>query len=180
MPFCKYCGSPHDDDAVFCTECGRPIVKKAVPSEKAVCEVPLATETEEVIHIENVEQPYHPGDPITPKMEEKIQSYQEKVTQYTLSLTVFKQVFRERPDLFGEEEWKQAEAFLAEKYGLSEISIFRQKELPDFEAERKATPPAQRRNATLLFTAPNRLQKIAPKSSGNTYILLNIRTCLFL
>ena len=31
MPFCKYCGSAHDDDAVFCTECGKPIAKKAEP-----------------------------------------------------------------------------------------------------------------------------------------------------
>ena len=30
MPFCKYCGSEHDVDAVFCTECGKPVGKKYV------------------------------------------------------------------------------------------------------------------------------------------------------
>ena len=45
MPFCKYCGSEHDADAVFCTECGKPIVKKAVPVAENVPQVtpPVAT-----------------------------------------------------------------------------------------------------------------------------------------
>ena len=45
MPFCKYCGSKHDADAVFCTECGKPIVKKAVPVAENVPQVtpPVAT-----------------------------------------------------------------------------------------------------------------------------------------
>ena len=45
MPFCKYCGSEHDADAFFCTECGKPIVKKAVPVAENVPQVtpPVAT-----------------------------------------------------------------------------------------------------------------------------------------
>jgi hypothetical protein len=148
MPFCKYCGSEHDEDAEFCTECGKPIVKKAAAPEKTVQEVPLATKTEEIVRIVDAERPYLPGDPITPEMEEEMQAYQAKVAQYTLSLTVFKQLFRKHPDLFGEEEWRLTESALAEKYGLSDISIFRQKELPDFAAEQNASKPAPRRNAT--------------------------------
>ena len=70
------------------------------------------------------------------------------MAQYRLSLSVFKQLFREHPDLFGEEEWRLAEGALAEKYGLSDISIFPQKELPAFAAEQNASTPTHRRNAT--------------------------------
>ena len=148
MPYCKYCGSEHDADAVFCTECGKPILKKAVVAEKTVQEVPVAAKTEEIIRVEDGERPYLPGDPITPEMEAEMQAYRAKVAQYRLSLTVFKQLFRDHPDLFGEEEWRLAESALAEKYGLSDISIFRQRELPDFAAEREGAAPTHRRNAT--------------------------------
>ena len=82
------------------------------------------------------------------KMEAEMQAYRAKVAQYTISLTVFKQPFRDHPDLFGEEEWRLAESALAEKYGLSDIGIFRQRELPDFAAEDKAATLTHRRNAT--------------------------------
>lgn len=146
VPFCKYCGSAHDADAIFCTECGKQISPKTAPPTKSVVEVPLSVETEDTIRVEDGERPYLPGDPITPEMKARVIAYNERVAQYTLSLTVFKQLFRENPDLFGEEEWKQAEAMLAEKYGLSDLSLYRQKELPDFEAERKAAPAPHRRN----------------------------------
>ena len=148
MPFCKYCGSDHDADTVFCTECGKPIVKKAAVAAKAVQEVPVAAKTEEIIRVEDGERPYLPGDPITPEMEAEMQAYQARVAQYTISLTIFKQLFRNHPDLFGEEDWRLAESALAEKYGLSDISIFRQKEPPDFAAEQNTSTPTHRRNAT--------------------------------
>ena len=148
MPFCKYCGSAHDADAVFCTECGKPISKKTAPPEKNIVEVPLTSEAEEIIHVDDGERPYLPGDPITPEMKARMDAYQEKVMQYTISLSVFKQLWRDRPDLFGEEEWKKAEAVLAEKYGLPDNSIYRQREFPDFEAERKAVATPRRKNSS--------------------------------
>ena len=148
MPFCKYCGSEHDDDALFCTECGKQIVRNAAPTEKTIREVPQVTKNEEIIRVDDGERPYLPGDPITPEMEDEMQAYRDKVAQYTLSLAVFKQLFRDHPDLFGEEEWRLTESTLAKKYGLSDISIFRQKELPDFAAEEIPSKPAPRRNAT--------------------------------
>lgn len=148
MPFCKYCGSAYDADAVFCTECGKPIPKKTAHPNKSIAEALQIAKPEEIIRVEDGERPYLPGDPITPEMKARMDAYQARVAQYTVSLAVFKQLFREHPDLFGEEEWKKTEAVLAEKYGLSDISIFRQKEFPDFEAERKATPATHRRNAS--------------------------------
>lgn len=145
MPFCKYCGSAHDADAAFCTECGKPITHKAVPAEEMNAEVSVAVEPSEIIRVEDADRPYIPGDPITPEMQARIDAYQERVTKYTISLTVFKQLWRDRSDLFGEEEWKKAEAALAEKYGLPDNSIFRQRAFPDFEAERNATTTVQHR-----------------------------------
>ena len=84
MPFCKYCGSRHDDNAVFCTNCGKQIAEKAVLPERSIHEVSLATATEELIRIEDAERPYLPGDPITPEMQERIDAHREKVAQYTL------------------------------------------------------------------------------------------------
>ena len=136
MPYCKYCGAPHDDDAAFCTECGKPITRKAPP-------VP---ETVEVTHVDGGERPYIPGDPIPPEMEKQVKESWSKVQSYTLSIALLKQLFRTNPGVFDEEDWKKAEAALAEKYGLTEISIFRQRETPDFEPEEKPTQPQHRRN----------------------------------
>ena len=95
----------------------------------------MAAESEKLIRAEDEKRSYRPRDPIPPEMEARVNTYREKVAQYTLSINVIKQLFRESPDLFGEEEWKQPEAVLAEKYGLPDNSIFRQKELPDFKSE---------------------------------------------
>lgn len=154
MPFCKYCGTAHDSDAVFCTECGRQIVKKKTQPKKAaqpkaeIHEVPLAVEADEIIRVDDAPRPYIPGDPIPPEMHERTQKYMFNVGLYLTSLNVFKKLFRDSPDLFGAEEWKQMEEVLAEKYGLSDLSLFRVKELPDFEAEKAQTQPTtQRRNS---------------------------------
>ena len=148
MPFCKYCGSAHDADAVFCTECGKPISKKPTLPAKSIVEVPIVAESEEIIRVEDGERPYLPGDPITPEMEKRIKEYESRVAQYTISITTIKPLFRDKPELFGEEEWQLVEMAFAKKYGLSDLSLFRQRELPDFEAEKKAASPAHRRNAT--------------------------------
>lgn len=59
MPFCKYCGSAHDADAVFCTKCGKTISKKPTPPAKSIVEFSLVAEQEETFQIESGEQPYH-------------------------------------------------------------------------------------------------------------------------
>lgn len=35
MPYCKYCGSADDGDAVFCVECGKRIKEIPVPVQSA-------------------------------------------------------------------------------------------------------------------------------------------------
>ena len=135
MPFCKYCGSAHDADAAFCTECGKPISRKTSSPKKTRVESPLAVEHEPTIRVENSRRPYIPGDPITPEMKERIEAYQNKVFQYTTALAVVKPLFRDKPELFGEEEWKKVEEAFAQKYGLPDNSVLRQRELPDFSKE---------------------------------------------
>ena len=154
MPFCKYCGATHDADAVFCTDCGKEIVKRKTQSKQAVQfkaevhEVPLTAESDEMIRVDDGSRPYIPGDPITPEMHERTQKYMYNVGLYLTSLNVFKRLFRDSPEFFGEEEWALMETMLAEKYGLSDLSLFREKELPDFAAEQLQSQPAtQKRNA---------------------------------
>ena len=132
MPFCKYCGSAHDADAAFCTECGKSIAKKTVPRKETMVEVPLVEKREETIRVENGKRPHIPGDPITPEIQARLNAYQEKVFKYTSALAVLKPLFRDKPELFGEEEWKKVEEALAQKYDLPENSVLRQRELPDF------------------------------------------------
>ena len=131
MSLCKYCGATYDADAVFCSKCGKPITNKldspAAPSPSG--------RQRELSGVDGTERPYLPGDPITPEMEARVAALRERVAQYTVSLSVIRELFRTHPDHFGEEEWKIAENLLAEKYNLSDISIFRQKELPCFEKE---------------------------------------------
>lgn len=131
MSFCKYCGSAQDADAVFCTKCGKPISKQqTLPSNS-----PPISKQRELTGVDKEDQPYLPGDPITPEVQARVNALRERVAQYTVSLAVFKQLFRDHPDLFGEEEWKKAEAVLAEKYSLPDNSIFRQKDFPFIEKE---------------------------------------------
>lgn len=135
MPFCKYCGSAHDADAAFCTECGKPIARKTSSPKKAKVEVPLSVEHEQTVRVENGRRPHIPGDPITPEMKEHLEAYQMKVAQYTCVLAVLKPLFRDKPELFGEAEWKKVEEALAQRYGLPDNSVLRQRELPDFSKE---------------------------------------------
>ena len=135
MPFCKYCGCAHDADAAFCTECGKPIAKKTAPPKKTKVDVPRAVEREETIRVEDAKRPHIPGDPITPEMQERLNAYQEKVFKYTCVLAVLKPLFRDKPELFGEAEWKMVEEALAQKYDLPENSVLRQRELPNFSKE---------------------------------------------
>lgn len=65
--------------------------------------------------------------------QEELSAYQDRVVKYTVSLTVFKKLFRDHPDLFNEAEWQKIESLLAEKYELPDNSVFRQKELPEFD-----------------------------------------------
>ena len=71
MPFCKYCGSELDADAVFCTECGTPIVKKAVVAEKTVQEVPVAAKTRKSFASRMVSDPIFPVIPSRRKWKKK-------------------------------------------------------------------------------------------------------------
>lgn len=130
MPFCKYCGAPHDADAIFCTECGNKI-KTATKQEQ---KEPLIEPTETVEQASE-NQIYLPGDPITPEMNERIIEYKKRVFKFNLSLTCFKKLFKENPESFGQNEWELIEDLLAKKYGISDISVYRQKKLPNLDEE---------------------------------------------
>lgn len=81
MPYCKYCGSAVDRDAVFCAECGKRLAPKAPPAPAAprdTSTVEPVTKRGEAMTIEELMKP----NP------EKVQAYMERVTGYTLAMTV--------------------------------------------------------------------------------------------
>lgn len=145
MPFCKYCGSAHDADAAFCTECGKPITRKSSPPKKEKIEVLPKAEPNETIRAEGVDRDYVLGYATTPEKEEQLKEYWDRIRLYTVCLLVWKPIFREHSEWLGEEEYKKIEEYLAQTYDIPHNSVFRIEELSDFLREQQDTPPATHR-----------------------------------
>lgn len=152
MPFCKYCGASQDADALFCTECGKQIAKRT-DSDVGTNRTPDHPNTPIVKAEAKMEtvarEDILPGGPISEEKKERLRAYYTRVENYLFSLNVVKGLFRQYPESFGEEEWTRVEALIAEEYGISEISLYREFTLPDFTKE-QASKPAEpvRRNRT--------------------------------
>lgn len=126
MPFCKYCGAIQDHDAVFCESCGKQIRSRTKPRRerskiKPAREVLVLTEAN---YYEN--SLHYPGKRITPEAVAQINSLRVKVARYTITMCAVNKFTRQHPDLMSKDEWRRVEAFIAKKYGLSNISVFRQ------------------------------------------------------
>lgn len=119
MPYCKYCGSAVDSDAVFCVECGKRIKEIPVPVQSvhpAEQEVIVTVRgdtipTEELIHT----------DP------EKVKAYMDRVTKYRISMTMLNQFYNTLDGWsdYDLEMWAEMEAVMRKKYDIPEISIYR-------------------------------------------------------
>ena len=84
MPYCKYCGSVVDSDAVFCTECGKRIIAEAPP----VQEVHTVESKEEVITVRG--GTIAADDVLKPDLE-KTQEYMARVTRYRMAMIMLNQ-----------------------------------------------------------------------------------------
>lgn len=126
MLFCKYCGAMQDRDAVFCESCGKQIRSRTKPRRersriKPTREVFILTEAN---YYENNLR--YPGKYITPEAVAQINSLRVKVAWYTITMCAVNKFARQHPDLMSKDEWRRVEAYIAKKYGLSNISVFRQ------------------------------------------------------
>lgn len=141
MPYCKYCGSSVDSDAVFCSECGKRLAPKESPAPAAPRETPAVapvTKRGESIPVEELMKP----NP------EKVQAYMERVTGYTLAMTVLNQFYNTLDEWsdYDLEMWAEMEEVMRQKYELSEISLYRR--LKPERYEKKEPQPERRRNRT--------------------------------
>lgn len=153
MPYCKYCGSAVDSDAIFCTECGKRIAapvaqKKEAPQKKDAPQEPQRVETAvvrgETINAEDVLRP----DP------QKTAAYMQRVARYRMAMLMLNQFYNQKEewDKYDLEMWAEMEEVMRKKYEISEISIFR---VLQPERKEKVEPqPQRRRNRT--YTKKNK------------------------
>lgn len=119
MPYCKYCGSAVDSDAVFCAKCGKRIKETKSP---APVEHPAEREAITTMHGGTIsaEEIMH-SDP------EKLQAYMDNVVKYRTAMTMLNE-FYNTLDEWTEHDfvmWDEAEAAMRKKYDIPEISIYR-------------------------------------------------------
>ena len=141
MPYCKYCGSVVDSDAIFCSECGKRIAAKALQA-KEVAKEPEGVEATTVrggtINAEDVLRP----DP------ERVQAYMDRVARYRMSMTMLNQFYNQKEewDEYDLQMWTEMEEVMRKKYEISEISIFRYMKPERIEKPLVEQQPKRRRN----------------------------------
>ena len=120
MPYCKYCGSSIDSDAVFCTECGKQI-KTQVPQVQAKqLEEQVAAPV--TVHGGTISA----EDVLKPDLE-KNRAYMDRVARYRTTMTVLNQFYNQKEEWtdYDLELWAEMEEVMRKKYEISEISLFR-------------------------------------------------------
>ena len=115
-----------DRDAVFCESCGKQIRSRTKPRRERsrinpAREVFILTEAN---YYENNLR--YPGKHITPEMVAQINSLRVQIARYTSTMCAVNQFAWQHPNLMSKDEWRRVEASIAKKYGLSNISVFRQ------------------------------------------------------
>ena len=159
MPYCKYCGSAVDSDAVFCSSCGKQLASKASPAPAAPREPqPPAPVTKrgDVIPAEDLMKP----DP------EKVQAYMKKVTGYVMAMSMLNQFYNTLDEWsdYDLEMWAEMEEVMRKKYELPEISLYRR--LKPERYEKKEPQPERRRNRTYTKRNTEYWQKYEKKNEG--------------
>ena len=109
MPYCKYCGSAVDSDAVFCAECGKRIKETKSP---APVDHPAEREAITTMHGGTIsaEEIMH-SDP------EKLQAYMDNVVKYRTAMTMLNEFYNTL------DEWTEYDFVMWDD--IPEISIYR-------------------------------------------------------
>jgi len=141
MPYCKYCGSVIDSDAVFCTECG----KRIIAESPLVQEVHTVEPKEEVVTVRGGTIAVE--DVLKPDLE-KTQEYMARVTKYRMAMIMLNQCYNEKEEWtdYDLEMWTELEEVMRKKYELPEISIFRYMKPERIEKPQVEQQPKRRRN----------------------------------
>lgn len=126
MPYCKYCGSAVDSDAIFCTECGKRIAAPVAQKKEATQKKDIPQESQrvepavvcgETINAEDVLRP----DP------QKTEAYMQRVARYRMAMLMLNQFYNQKKEWtdYDLEMWAELEEVMRKKYEISEISLFR-------------------------------------------------------
>ena len=159
MPYCKYCGSAVDSDAIFCSKCGKRLVTKVPPAPVVAPDPQPAepiTKRGDVILAEDLMKP----DP------EKVQAYMKKVTGYIMAMSMLNQCYNTLDEWsdYDLEMWAEMEEVMRKKYELPEISIYRR--LKPERYEKKEPQPERRRNRTYTKRNAEYWQQFERKNEG--------------
>lgn len=139
MPYCKYCGSQIDSDAIFCTQCGKQVVAQVPQVQKA----PTKEQKTDPVNVrggtiaaEDVLKP----DP------ERVRAYMDRVAKYRTAMVLLNQFYnkKEEWDDYDLVMWAEMEEVMRKKYEISENSIFRL--LKPARREPVQPQPERRRN----------------------------------
>lgn len=130
MPYCKYCGSAVDSDAIFCAECG----KKIVNSEPVKKEMPTEVSNP---HNELIRGGTFTAEQLQPQYKAaQIKEYMGRVERYRRAMVIMNE-FYNRQAVWSEYDlklWLDMEATMRKKYDIPENSIYRMTEPVRYES----------------------------------------------
>lgn len=158
MPYCKYCGSQNDNDAIFCTQCGKriaaqvPQVQKAPTKEQKIDPVTVRGGT---MAAEDVLKPDT----------ERVRAYMGRVAKYRTAMVLMNQFYnkKEEWDDYDLVMWAEMEEVMRKKYDISEISLFRF--LKPERREPVQQQPERRRNKSYNKKNTEYWEKLEKKKS---------------
>ena len=122
MPYCKYCGSIVDSDAVFCTECGKRI-GATVPSVKEEKQEEYRQQVDAV----TVRGGTIAAEDVNKVDEDRVNAYMQRVTRYRIFMHMLNQYFNKKEEWteIDLKSWAGIEEMMLKRCELPEISIFR-------------------------------------------------------
>lgn len=129
MPYCKYCGSAIDCDAIFCTECGKKLVNTA-PVKK---EVPPKVSNPQN---ELIRGGAFTAEQLLPQYKaEQIKEYMGRVERYRRAMVIMNEFYNRQADWseYDLKLWLDMEATMRKKYDIPENSIYRMIEPTRYE-----------------------------------------------
>ena len=141
MPYCKYCGSVVDSDAVFCTECGKHIgtTMPRVKEEKQ-------EEYQQRVDAVTVRDGTIAAEDVNKVDEDRVNAYMQRVTRYRIFMCLLNQYYNKKEEWTERDlkAWAGIEEMMLKRCEIPEISIYRIKAPTRLEPTQ--TQPERRRN----------------------------------
>ena len=160
MPYCKYCGSVVDSDAVFCTECGKRIGATVPPVKEEKQE-----EYPQRVDAVTVQGGTIAAEDVNKVDEDRVNAYMQRVTRYRVFMCMLNQYYNKKEEWTERDltSWAGIEELMLKRCELPEISIFRIKEPTRLQPSQ--TQPEKRRNRSYNKKNTEDWEKLEKKKS---------------